>query len=230
MIILTKFVAIVGIAALALFACCLTREAVVFRSSSPDGRYNVEVTESSGIGALLFSTNFSLHLRKEGKDWAKPSYLIGFDDRQGFTDRYSKIEWVEDRTLRMFDKRNEQELGDFVKISNQSNQSLKYLRVRTVGLHLLLDVASTTETKIYVPYFNPAANIWIEANGEFEDGSPIPTKGVNFNKSPLTNREQPAYCVFVTDAGVIIQSATSEGLSSDRSPIPPNPGCVYSSR
>jgi hypothetical protein len=195
----------VFVAALSLSIVVFWRHAPIFSTiESPDKTYVLHLRGKRSRPALPVIMHWVYcEAYRNGRQVIRRQQLHsgdGFDP--GFDDLYPDHTWVSSSTL-MFHRGEVGEDGlDTVNVTNNTSKPIKFLRVQSGEMFLLLDLPPQTRTKL-----SPSAQTWLswlEVEGQFEDGKSIPYKGVNFTikvKGPFT------YEIAINDDGPTISSS-----------------------
>jgi hypothetical protein len=130
------------------------------------------------------------------------------DDSDYFADGFPDHSWVSDSILWLGHK-DYAELGhDEVEVTNDSQQAISYLQVKTCGWEMfwLLDVKSGETVKL-----DSCPRIrWLDSYGRFADGKEIPSDGENF-KIEGKYKMPGHYYIKITDDKMNIYSPDFEG-------------------
>jgi len=192
-------------------------DVLVASSQSPDGVYLVKLFGTIGNFIPIGGTRINARIYKRGKAILKSIYFTSFDD-DDFDKRYPQNAWIDNRTLRFNVK--ERRAGDDVDsivIINKTEQPLTYLRVSALDCFLILDVRPKERIELNVPHYTWQS--WIEAEGMYDGGRALRSKGVNFfHQDKLQKPLQ--YCILIGENELMIQSPSIEGWTINNPTIP----------
>jgi len=179
---------------------------VFFTTESPDKTYVVllrgkefrprlPITEHSVYSDVyrhgeLVTSGRELH----SGDWFDPA----------FENLYNGYEWVNSSTLMFHRRRGHEGAFDTLNVTNNTSNSIKFLRVQSVEMFLLFDLKPKARVNLSA---SPQSWLsWINVEGEYEDGTSIPSKGVNF-EIDTSQRGPFTYEITINDDGATISSS-----------------------
>jgi len=196
-------------------ACAVSSQSRVPRSYlSPNQTYKVDLAGdlTRPISPLITHT-VTFNLFKKGKLSAS-SHLHsgdGFDD--SFEDSYSQHVWVSESIIRFgLDASVSRENADSLVVSNNTDKTIKFLRIDARDMFLLFDMQPHSTVKLSASHQGWIS--WVTCEGEFADGERIAWDGINFfHKDELGKSLQ--YCVSIRGSAPQIASPQLDGYKSD---------------
>lgn len=193
--------------------------------SSPNKTYTVELMGNKSRSVVpLTDQKVQFRLYKRGQPVVKAAPLISFDwFDSGFSKTYPEHKWVSESILQFSSNIVESENSlDSLVISNNTNKTVKYLKIRVLDMFLIFDIEPNSSIKLTVPHYRWQS--WVVGEGEFEDGERISGNGVNFfHKDKL--KEPLRYCISINNNVLRIESPLIEGWNSDNPKIPKAVNC-----
>lgn len=198
--------AFIGAISLSIFLFMkVSRGPLIATTESPDKTYKLQLhgRKSRPMVPILEhavyfdlfrrGTEVSSRQKLHSGDWFDPA----------FENLYTDHSWVNNSTLMFYREIEAPEGRDIVNVTNNTARPIKFLQVTTPELFLIFDLQPQARTRLSAS--GQTWLSWIVVEGEFEDGTSIPWKGVNFTiasglKGPFT------YDVAINDDGPTISS------------------------
>ena len=161
-------------------------------STSPNGKYTVELTGDKGRGGMLIYSVVKYNLLVDGKrvtrdrlahygDWMDISFELAYPEHA----------WVDDKTLRFWSSEHRREDNlDTLLISNDTAKTIKFLRIKAWDMFFVFDIAPNTKHQLAFKHLTGSQIV--TAEGEFEDGSRIDYRA-SFSQNK--RREPQVYCL-----------------------------------
>lgn len=137
-------------------------------------------------------------------DWFDPS----------FNNLYRQHDWVTNSAIRFSWESVAAAKCDALVVVNHAKQRISYLNLKSRDLFLLFDLGPGSETRLCAsPQSSRSSLSWLDVEGEFADGKPIPWEGTNFE----IDRDGPLeYQIVITSEGArILSSQLREYRGSD---------------
>ena len=199
--------AFVATISLSIFAfAALGQAPLITTIESPDKTYLVHLNGKKSrpaVPLIMHSVYFDLF--RQGKPIVRGRKLHSGDwFDPAFDDLYSQHAWANSSTLKFYRQSAPDANGDTLNVTNNASKAIKFLRLQSTELFLLFDLKSQARAKLSA---SPQTWLsWIAVEGEFEDGTSIPRKGINFKidpslKGPFT------YEIAISDDGPTISSS-----------------------
>ena len=150
----------------------LTYYRVWLSSTSPGGRYTVELTGDKGRGGFFVYSVVKYNLLVDGKLLTRDRVAHYGDSMDiSFELAYPEYAWMDEKTLLFWSNRHRAAL-DRLLIANYTGKRIKFLRIRAQGdMYFVFDVEPRSSLTLIVAHRVEGNDIWAE--GEFEDGSLI---------------------------------------------------------
>lgn len=172
-------------------------------STSPNGKYTVELTGDKGRGGILIPSVVKYNILVDGKLLTRDRPVHSGDAMDiSFELAYPEHAWIDERTLRFWSNRHRREdLLDTLLVSNNTGKTIKFLRIKTWDMFFVFDVQPNSKLKLAFTHRSEGKQI--SAEGEFEDGSLI-----NYGVYSLENRSRDplGYCMTIDYDRVTINS------------------------
>jgi hypothetical protein len=160
-----------------------------FESVSPDKTYRVLLSERRETKVVPFSFLFDppgcpaeFGAYKDGRPLFEKND-VG-DDSNYFADLFPEHAWVSDSVFRLGERDAPRLAHDELSVTNDSRQSISYLRVMTCKreMFLLFDVPPGETVKLAAcPQTDGLADLsWVAFQGRLADGRELPFTGENF--------------------------------------------------
>ena len=178
-------------------------------STSPNGKYTVELTGDKGRGGFFIPSRVKYNLLVDGKQLTRDRLVHSGDAMDiSFELAYPEHAWIDERTLRFWSNRHrrEDQLLDTLLISNNTNKKIKFLRIKAWDMFFVFDVQPNSRLKLAFTHRSEGQGI--SAEGEFEDGSLI-DYGVGFPENG--SREPLGYCMTIEYNRLTINSPRERG-------------------
>ena len=172
----------------------LTYYRVWLSSTSPNGKYTVEMTGDKGRGGIVTYAVVKYNLLVDGKPLTRDR-LAHYGDAMdiSFELAYPEHAWVDEKTLRFWSNHHRREDNlDTLVIANNTAKKIKFLRLKTWDLFFVFDIQPNSKLKLDLT--DKSENKHISVEGEFEDGSLIDF-GANIREH---GRPEPVgYCLTI---------------------------------
>lgn len=141
-------------------------------STSPNGKYTVELTGDKGRGGFFIYSVVKYNILVDGILLTRGRRLHHGDSMDiSFELAYPDHAWIDEKILRFWINRRGTEL-DAVLISNYSDKKIKFLQIKALeDMFFVFDVEPRSSFKLALTHRTEGDHIWAE--GEFEDGSLI---------------------------------------------------------
>ncbi len=201
----------VGIIGYKLFS----KPTVWLSTSSPNKTYTVELTGNKGRGGFIIYAVVRHNVIKHGQTIIKDA-LTHYGDSMdiSFELAYPEYAWVDENVIRFWRNpdRPEQDKTDTLLVSNDTDKTIRYLKINTKDMFFIFDIQPRTTLKLSFSR-QPEGN-HIGCEGEFDDGQQIGSNWVSFqNENKL--HEPLRYCMSVNYDRVKIESPLEEGYGMD---------------
>ena len=177
-------------------------------STSPNGKYTVELTGDKGRGGFFIPSMVKYNVLVDGKQLTRDRLVHSGDAMDiSFELAYPEHAWIDERTLRFWSNRHRREDQlDTLLISNNTNKKIKFLRIKAWDMFFVFDVQPNSRLKLAFTHRSEGQGI--SAEGEFEDGSLI-DYGVGFPENG--SREPLGYCMTIEYNRLTINSPRERG-------------------
>lgn len=143
-------------------------------SSSPDHTYVVDLTGDKGRGGFIFDTVVSYRLSKNGTMFVKDKVAHRGDWLDvSFELAYPEHTWIGENVMRFWRKpdRDRDDRFDVLLISNETNKTVRYVRIVTKDMFFIFDIQPHSNLKLSFTHQPEGNDIWCE--GEFDGGSSL---------------------------------------------------------
>lgn len=211
----TIFVLMVGLLAAAVLSC----RPMAGTITSPDGTYDVKLTESLGNDFLLFGCRTDAYVYRDGVLFARSwGFFFSDDANCEIKRRYPTNRWETNQILR-FEKSRYSASRDTIVITNNTGHSVSFLRVEAFDLFLLINIQPLARIELDIPHMTSPSRV--EVDGALDTGNVFKRGGVSFDGS----KEIVRYCVSIESDNVLIGSPSLEGRTTGGSPVPMSPKC-----
>jgi hypothetical protein len=199
---------------------------ILLETTSPSGEYTVKFQyDKSPFTTLLFESRVFFGVLKDGKPLTASQRMTSYDGfSPGFLERFPDYFWTSNSVLEFVPSgENASDAEDKIFVTNKSTKSIRYLRIGASALFLAFDLDQNQSLILNVSQSRSMS--WIEANGQFKDGTQIELRGINFLTESTLPRSSHCYCIRIDDDGLTIGSPMIEGFDSTRTaPILSNCG------
>lgn len=122
----------------------------------------------------------------------------------GFTSIYPEHKWVNESVIR-FSQNNGvvEEKADSLLIRNDTDMTIRYLRVRAKDMFLLFDLQPNSTIELMA---SPQTSLsYVSVDGEFQDGASVSWNGVNFQIEESSSPVQ--YLISISSSETLIERA-----------------------
>ncbi|HEY8561201.1 MAG TPA: hypothetical protein VIL74_12570 [Pyrinomonadaceae bacterium] len=209
-------------------AACIpfTRSEAFLTTSSPNKTYTVELTGNKNAPSLPgIEHETRLNLFKNGQLFISDAHVDDYDwFDSDFAAMYPDHRWASESVLRFSRNAADAERSlDFLVISNNTDKTVKYLKITADDLLFVFELAAKSKTRVQVPHQD--SHGWIWGSGEFADGRQIKGNGANFYYKNKIN-EPLRYCLAVDENGLKVESPIVDGyIGSEKPNVPKNENC-----
>ncbi|HEX7333830.1 MAG TPA: hypothetical protein VF290_20170 [Pyrinomonadaceae bacterium] len=150
----------------------LTYYRVWLSSTSPGGKYTVELTGDKGRGGFVVPSVVKYNLLVDGKVLTRNRFAHSGDFMDiSFELAYPDHAWMDEKILRFWFTRHNA-VSDRLLIANNTGKRIKFLRIRVPdNMYFVFDVEPRTSLTLTLAHTAAGNDFWAE--GEFEDGSQI---------------------------------------------------------
>lgn len=191
-------------------------------TESPDRTYKVVLKQETGTGkvnpAREAEARIGFNVTKGGTSIVSKELLYSGDSLDmPFETLYPQHSWVSESVLRFGEELpGFKAQHDEIKVHNQTNRSLTYLRVNSGKYEMFLLFELKPNSTVILPTrAQPSVESdlsWISSVGKFEHGVPLKEEGKNFYIRGKYNG--PAhYSILIREDGITILSEEFEALS-----------------
>jgi hypothetical protein len=163
-------------------------------STSPDNKYQVELTGDKGRGGFLIYSAVKYNVLINEHPIVRDR-LLHYGDAMdiSFEIAYPEHAWIDGSTLRFWSNRHRREDNlDTLLISNSTDKTIRFLRINAWDLFFVFDVKPHSQLSLKFTHRSEGKGISVE--GEFEDGSII-DYGVGFLENGSTG--PMGYCMTI---------------------------------
>ena len=159
------------------------RQPVFSNIASPDGTTSVRLKGYPNRPINPITSNYVyFDFFRNGNPVATAKYLHSGDSLDpSFNDSYSQHNWVSNSVLRFSRENVSADKCDRVVVRIDSEKPITYLYIESRDLFLVFNPEPGSQFTLYAfPQALKGDLSWVEVEGEFADGQPIPWKGANF--------------------------------------------------
>ncbi|HEX5885188.1 MAG TPA: hypothetical protein VFY67_11675 [Pyrinomonadaceae bacterium] len=170
----------------------LTYYRVWLTSTSPSGKYTVELTGDKGRGGLVTYAVVKYNLLVDGTPLTR-NRLAHYGDAMdiSFELAYPEYAWVDEKALRFWSNAHRREDNlDTLLISNDTAKTIKFLRIKAWDMFFVFDIPPYSKHQLAFKHMTGSKIV--TAEGEFEDGSQI---DYSASFSHHKRREALVYCL-----------------------------------
>ncbi len=196
-------------------------------STSPNQKYTVEMTGDKGSGGILISSAVKYNILINGERITSDRLVHSGDAMDiSFELAYPNHSWINENTLLFWsDRHRRQDNLDSLLLSNTSDKSIRYLRLKTGDdLFFVFDVQPQSQARVLFTHRSAGKSISVE--GAFENGSTF-DYAVSFRENGT--KEPQGYCMRIEHHGVVINSPREKAYDYrgdwDKLNIDMDPGC-----
>lgn len=200
-------------------ACTFSSSKVFLTTKAPDEVFTVEMTGNPHAPKFPIGEHeVRFNLLKNSLLIVQGAYVDEFDSMDSdFAGMYPKHKWIGNNVVRFgVDLDMSEESPDLITISNNTDQTIKYLKIVAGDLLFVFEMSPRSKTRVKVPHNDWISWVWGEV--ELSNGNKLKGNGANFFHRGWLS-EPLRYCLSVDEAGIRVESPNMEGYL-DQSTIP----------